>query len=96
MLSTRDYLILLITNTSHKAHLLNCAYKCSSKLQKIQSLKNFVSMANQGKQGPMYTKHSLFLYLFDFLKFLFFIFMKNKIKQKLKTNKQKHVKQSKA
>ena len=25
VLSTRDYLILLITNTNHKAHLLSCA-----------------------------------------------------------------------
>ena len=55
VLSTRDNLILLITNKSHKAHLLSCAQRCSSKLQMIQNLKNFVSMAIQGTQVSMYT-----------------------------------------
>ena len=31
-------LIVLITNTSYKAHLLSCALRCLSKLQEIQSL----------------------------------------------------------
>ena len=75
---TRDYLTLLITNTSHKAHLLSCAQRCSSKLQMIQSLENFISIAIQGTQVPMYTKHTLFLYFSDFSIF-FLIFMKNKI-----------------
>ena len=35
---------------SHKSHLLSCALRCSSKLQKIQSLENFASMATQGTQ----------------------------------------------
>ena len=53
-------------------------------------------MAIQGTQVPMYTKHTLFFYFSDFSIFLFFIFMKNKIKQKLKINKQKHVIKSNA
>ena len=48
-------------------------------------------MAIQGTQLPMYTKHTLFLYLF----FQFFNFYMKKKKTKLKINKQKHVKQSK-
>ena len=51
-------------------------------------------MAIQGTQVPMYTKHTLFLYFSDFLIFNFY--MKNKIKQNWKLNKQKHVKQRKA
>ena len=92
MLSIKDHLIVLITNMSHKAHLLSCVLRCSSKLQEIQSLENFISMAIQGTQVPIYTKHTLFLYFSDFSFFL----MKNKNKQKLKTNKRKHVKQNKA
>ena len=91
MLSTRDYLIVLITDMSHKAHLLRCALRCSSKLQNIQSLENFALMVIQGTQVPMYTKHIQFLYFFYFS---FFFLIKNKIKQKLKTNTQKHVKQN--
>ena len=79
VLSIRDHLILLITNTSHKAHLLSCAYKCSFKLQEIQRLENFVSMAIQGTQVPMYTKHTLFLYFSNFSIFLYDFYMKNKI-----------------
>ena len=74
---------------SHKTHLLSCALRCSFKLQKIQSLENFVSMAIQGTQVPMYTKHTLFLYFSDFSKNKY----ETKNKAKLKTNKQKHVKQ---
>ena len=92
MLSTRDYLIILITSTSLKAHLLRCALRCPSKLQKIRSLEDFVSMAIQGTQVPLYTKHTLFLNISDF-RFFFLIFLKNK--EKLKTNKQKHVKKIK-
>ena len=44
MLSIRDNLILLITNKSHQTHLLSCTERYSSKLQKIQSLENFVSI----------------------------------------------------
>ena len=53
--SIKDHLIVLITNTSHKAHLLSCALRCLSKLQKIQNSENFVSIAIQGIQIPMYT-----------------------------------------
>ena len=91
MLNIRDYLIVLITNMSHKAHLLSCALRCSSKLQKIQSLENFVSMAIQGTQVLKYTKHTLFLYFSDFS--IFYFYMKKKINKT--ENKQKHVKQSK-
>ena len=55
----------------------------------MQNLENFTSMAIQGTQVPMYTKHIKFLYFSDLSKFLFLIFLKNKAK--LKTNKQKHV-----
>ena len=61
----------------------------------IQSLENFVSMAIQGTQVPMYTKHTLFLYFSDFSIFLNFLYEKqNKAKLK-KITKQKHVKQPK-
>ena len=59
----------------HKTHLLSCALRCLSKLQKIQSLENFISMAIQGTQVPIYTKHFMFLYFSDF-----------SIKKKLKIN----------
>ena len=85
MLSIRDYLIVLITNTRHKAHLLSCALKCLSKKQKIQSLENFVSMAIQGTQVPMYTKHTMFLYFSDFS--IFFYEKQNKAKTKNKQTK---------
>ena len=82
MLSIKDYLIVLITNTSHKAHLLSCALRYSSKLQEIQSLENFVSMAIQGTQVPIYTKHTLFI-------FSIFFFYEKQNKQKLKNNQTK-------
>ena len=44
-------------------------------------------MTIQGKQVPMYTKHTLFLYFCDFSIFLY-------EKQNWKVNRQKHVKQS--
>ena len=85
MLSTRDYLIVLITDMSHKAHLLRCALRCSSKLQNIQSLENFALMVIQGTQVPMYTKHIQFLYFSDFSFFF------NKKQNKAKTEN-KHTK----
>ena len=60
------------------------------KLQKIQILENFVSMAIQDTQVPMYTNTHCFCI---FLIFHFF-FKEKHNKAKLKTNKQKHVKQS--
>ena len=80
MLSTRDYLIVLITDMSHKAHLLSYALRCSSKLQNIQSLENFALMVIQGTQVPMYTKHIQFLYFSDF-SFFFYFFYENQNKQ---------------
>ena len=91
MLSTRNYLILLVTNTSHKAHLLNYALRCLSKLQKIQSLENFVSMAIQDTRVPMYTyTHCFYIFLINFF------FNEKQNKEKIENNKQKHVKQNKA
>ena len=52
----------------------------------IQSLENFVSMAIQGTQVPMYTKHTLFLYFFDFSNFFLY---EKKNKAKLKNNQTK-------
>ena len=37
----------------------------------IQNLEDFVSMAIQGTQVSMYTKHTLFLYFSDFSIFLY-------------------------
>ena len=85
MLSTRDYLIVLITDMSHKAHLLRCALRCSSKLQNIQSLENFALMVIQGTQVPMYTKHIQFLYFSDFS--FFFYKKQNKAKTENKHTK---------
>ena len=62
----------------------------------IQSLENFGSMAIQGTQVPMYTQLTLFLYFSDFSKKNLIFISKKKKKQKMKINKQKHVKQSKA
>ena len=45
-------------------------------------------MAIQGTQVPMYTKHTLFLYIFFFQIFLFFLFVKQN-KAKLKNNQTK-------
>ena len=54
----------------------------------IKSLENFVSMAIQGTQVPMYTKHTLFLYFFDFSNFyLYFYEKKNKAKIENKQTK---------
>ena len=72
MLSIKDYLIVLITNTSHKAYLLSYALRCSSKLQEIQSLENFVSIAIQGTQVPIYTNTHCFCIFLIFQNFLFF------------------------
>ena len=58
----------------------------------MQSLENFVSMAIQGTQVPMYTKHTMFLYFSYFSIF----FYEKQNKQNWKITKQKHVKQSKA
>ena len=51
----------------------------------IQSFEDFVSMAIQGTQVPMYTKHTLFLYFSDFSIFLKFLYEKQN-KAKLKKN----------
>ena len=74
---------------SHKAHLLSYALRCSSKLQNIQNLENFVSMAIQGTQVPKDTKHTLFLYFFSDFSKKKFNFYEKQNKAKLKTNKQK-------
>ena len=52
----------------------------------IQSLEDFVSIAIQGTQVPMYTKHTVFVFS-DFS--IFFIFIKKQNKQKLKNNQTK-------
>ena len=45
-------------------------------------------MAIQGTQVPMYTKHTLFLYFYDFSKFYLFLYEKqNKAKTEKKTHK---------
>ena len=59
VLSTRDHLTLLITNTSHKAHLFSCAYRCSSKLQKIQS---FRKLYFNGHPRYISTNHIVFVF----------------------------------
>ena len=59
----------------------------------IQSLKYFVSMAIHDTKVPKYTKHTLFLYFSDFSKKKLY---QKQNRQKLKNNKQKHVKQSQA
>ena len=49
---------------------------------KKHSLENFVSMAIQSTQVPMYTKHTLFLYFSDFSNFFYFYEEQNKAKLK--------------
>ena len=51
-------------------------------------------MAIQGTHVPMYTKHTVFVF-FNFSIFLL-LYMKNKINQNWKENKQKQIKQSNA
>ena len=54
-------------------------------------------MAIQGTQVPIYTKHTLFLYVSDFSIFFFKFLYEKQNKAKLKNNqKKKNVKQSKA
>ena len=77
---------------SHKAHLLSCALKCSSKPQEIQSLETLFQWPSKGTQVPIYTNIQ-FLYFSHFSNFFFF---EKKIKQKLKTNKQKQANNYKA
>ena len=69
---------------SHKSHLLSCVLRCSSKLQKIQSLENFASMATQGTQVPIYTNTHYFC--------IFLIFHKAKLKTSKKKTWKKHTK----
>ena len=56
----------------------------------IQSLENFVSMAIQCTQVPMYTKHTLFLYFSDFSLSFFKKILKNKNKKIEKSVKYKN------
>ena len=49
-----------------------------------QSLENFVSLAIQGTQVPMYTKYTLFLYFYDFSIIFFSLYEKQ---NKSKTEK---------
>ena len=53
----------------------------------IQNLENFVSMAIQGTQVPMHTKHTIFIF-FWFFNFFFFLYVKQN-KAKLKNNQTK-------
>ena len=95
MLNIKDYLIVLVTNTSHKAHLLSCALRCSSKLQEIQSLKNFVSIAIQGTQEPIYTNTYCFCIFLIFQIFYFYFYEnqnKKKTEKQLNKNIKKHTK----
>ena len=48
----------------------------------IQSLEDFISMAIQGTQVPIYTKHALFLYFSNFSIFLFFFYKEKQNKAK--------------
>ena len=89
MLSIRDYLIVLITNMRNKAHLLSCALRCSSKLQEIQRLENFVSMAIQGTQVPIYINPHCLCFFFNFQFFFYFYEKQNKNKKQKKKHKQK-------
>ena len=50
----------------------------------IQSLEDFVLMAIQGTQVPMYTKHTLILYFSDFS---IYLFIWKKKKKQSKTEK---------
>ena len=76
----------LLNRTDHKHEPQNSfasyALRCSSMLQEIQSLENFVSKAIQGTQVSMYTKHTMFLCFSDFLKIfkIFFYEKQNKAK----------------
>ena len=79
----------LLNRTHHKhepQNSLACALRCSSKLQKIQSLENFVSMAIQDTQTPIYTNtHCFCIFLFFF--FFFLVEKQNKPKLKRKQTK---------
>ena len=74
---SQDFLVIPIKKSN-----MSVKYKRQLNLthhkQESQSLQNFVSMAIQGTQVPMYTKHTLFLYFFDFSIFFKFLYQ-NKI-----------------
>ena len=84
VLSTNDYLILLITNTSHKAHLFSCALRCSSKLQEIQSLETLFQRSSKVHKYQ-YTQTHCFCIFFYFP----ILFNDRQSKEKLKTTKTK-------
>ena len=68
---SQDFLVIPVkksdTSVKYKRQINLTHYK-----QESQSLQNFVSMAIQGTQVPMYTKHTLFLYFSDFSIFFYF------------------------
>ena len=76
---------------SYKTHLLSSALRCSSKLQKIQNLENFVSMAIQGTQ---HKTHTVFVFLWFFKFFFCFYFYEIKINKNWKQTNKNMLKQS--
>ena len=72
------------THHKHEPYLLSCALRCPSKLQEIQSLENFISMAIQGIQVSIYTNTYCF-YIFCIYLFIY----EKQNKQNLKNNQTK-------
>ena len=78
-----DFLVLPIKNSDMSVKykkLLNLTHH----KHEPQSLENFVSLAIQGTQVPMYTKYTLFLYFYDFSIIFFSLYEKQ---NKSKTEK---------
>ena len=78
-----DFLVLPIKNSDMSVKykkLLNLTHH----KHEPQSLENFVSLAIQGTQVPMYTKYTLFLYFSDFSIIIFILYEKQ---NKSKTEK---------
>ena len=70
-----DFLVLPIKNSDMSVKykkLLNLTHH----KHEPQSLENFVSLAIQGTQVPMYTKYTLFLYFSDFSIIIFILYEK--------------------
>ena len=75
-----DFLVLPIKNSDMSVKFKKL-FNLTHHKHEPQSLENFVSLAIQGTQVPMYTKHTLFLYFSDF-SIIFFILYEKQNKSK--------------
>ena len=75
---------------SHKTHLLSCALKCSSKLQEIQNSETLFQWPSKVHKYQNIQTHTVFVFFF----FSLFILKKKQNKAKLKSTKNKNMKEN--